>query len=93
MASYAEYRAKYQEPKATDDDALTTQIDEAAQAQTAREQAADNLPERFAGKTAAEIAASYSELESAYGRQSQTLGDQRKQLDSLLQSEMAQSVE
>jgi hypothetical protein len=42
------------------------------------------LPAKFQGKTAADIAASYLELEKSYGRQGQEIGELRKWTDALI---------
>ena len=44
-----------------------------------------NLPEKFKGKTAAEVAESYSNLEKEFGRKNNELGEQRKLIDQLLE--------
>ena len=43
------------------------------------------IPEKFKGKTAAEIAASYMELQSEYGRRNTEVGSLRKLTDQLLE--------
>lgn len=47
--------------------------------------AADELPEKFAGKSAVEIAASYADLEKELGRQAQEVGSLRTLTDQLLE--------
>ncbi len=44
-----------------------------------------NMPDKFAGKTAEEIAASYVELQSEYGRRNTEVGSLRKLTDQLLE--------
>lgn len=46
---------------------------------------ADEIPERFKGKSAVEIARAYSELEKLNSRQAQDLGALRKSVDTLLE--------
>lgn len=45
----------------------------------------DLLPEKFKGKSAAEIAASYAQLESEFGRRNNEVGSLRKLTDQLLE--------
>jgi hypothetical protein len=47
-----------------------------------------SIPEKFRGKTAAEIAASYMELEKDYGRRGNELGDLRKVTDDILKAQL-----
>jgi polyhydroxyalkanoate synthesis regulator phasin len=61
---------------------LDTEIDEAAKNQEQRQQG-DSIPERFKGKSAEEIARSFVELESLYGKQAQQYGDLRKTVENL----------
>ena len=49
------------------------------------------LPEKFAGKSAAEIATAYGQLEQAYGRQSGEIGELRGQVNQVLMNQMANS--
>lgn len=84
-SKYEEYLEKYG-PKQTVTESIDAEIEDAGVQQAARQvQSADELPERFQGKSAAEIARSYTELESLYGKQSETVGQQRKQIDQLFQ--------
>jgi hypothetical protein len=86
MASYKEYQAKYVTDNQEQSPDLTQQIDEAATNQAQREQAAvTEIPERFQGKSLDDVVHSYTELESAYGRMSQTIGEQRKTIDGFLE--------
>jgi ribosomal protein L29 len=65
------------------EDQLDTELVEADVQEQAREEAV--IPERFKGKSAAEIAASYIELERLNSRQAQDLGSMRKTVDTLLE--------
>lgn len=87
MASYEEYAKKY---LPSQEGSLDDEIAQAGEAQVARQvQAAENapssfeIPERFAGKSAEEIAKSYMELEKLNSRQAQDLGSMRALVDSL----------
>lgn len=85
MGKYAEYKAKYVDSNNTTDE-LNAQIDEAAINQQVREnQQTTAIPERFQGKSPEEIAESYMELERAYSRQGQLVGEQRKAIDTFLE--------
>jgi hypothetical protein len=68
-------------------ESLEREINEAGINQDAREAAAAELdiPEKFREKSAEEIIRSYQELEKAYGRQAQTVGQLRKSVDQLLE--------
>lgn len=84
MAKYDEYAQKYQ-------DNLEGEIDEAAVESEHRQtdNAGNELPERFRDKSPAEIARSYEELEKAFSRQGNDLGELRRTVDQFmaLQSE------
>lgn len=73
--------AKYEDYVKQD---LDSEIDEAAGNSEQRQQES-GIPDRFKGKSAEEVARSYSELESLYGKQSQQYGDLRKTVDKLLE--------
>jgi len=47
----------------------------------------DNLPEKFKGKTIADVVASYENLEKEYGRRNNEIGELRKLTDQLLDLE------
>jgi hypothetical protein len=76
MASIADYLEQKDE--------LEEEIVEAAEGHEEREQNPDNsfqIPERFRDKSPEEIARSYVELEKAYSRQGNDLGEMRKTFD------------
>jgi uncharacterized protein YqcC (DUF446 family) len=75
--------AKYEDYVKQD---LDSEIDEAAASSEARQQG-EAIPERFKGKSAEEIARSFVELESLYGKQAQQYGDLRKTVDVLLEKQ------
>lgn len=60
---------------------LDQEIDEAASGEADRQ---DDLPEKFKGKSPAEIARAYQELEGAYGRSQADLSNARRSIDSML---------
>jgi ribosomal protein L29 len=80
--------AKFEEYAKQQNDDLDTEISEASKASDERREAGGELPERFKGKTAEEIAASYIELEKLNSRQAQSLGQLRKTADELLQLQL-----
>jgi hypothetical protein len=47
-----------------------------------------SIPDKFKGKSAAEIAASYAELETEFGRRGNELGDLRKITDDILKAQL-----
>ena len=49
---------------------------------------APTIPDKFAGKTAEEIAASYVELEKAFGQRNNELGDLRRITDDILKAQL-----
>jgi hypothetical protein len=66
-------------------DELEQEIEDAAQGSAERQGDEEaTIPERFRGKSAVEIAKSYSELEKLYSKQAQDLGVMRKSVDDLL---------
>jgi len=75
--------AKYEDYVKQD---LDKEIDDAAEASNERQQSVE-VPARFKGKSAEEVAQSFVELESLYGKQAQQLGDMRKTLDVLLEKQ------
>jgi hypothetical protein len=87
MAKYEEYAKKY---GVGNEEGLEAEIGQAQEAQQARQTSAvENveqgfqLPERFRGKSAEDIARSYAELEKLNSRQAQDLGAMRTLVDSL----------
>jgi hypothetical protein len=74
MAKYEDYAKK--------DGDLETEIDDAAnQSQTREGESGFTMPERFTGKSAEDIARSYTELEALNSRQAQDLGTMRRTVD------------
>jgi hypothetical protein len=65
-------------------DGLENEIDEAGAASEQRQQE-EQIPERFRGKSAVDIAKSYAELEASFGRQANELGTLRKTVDNLVE--------
>lgn len=77
MAKYEDYAKKEGE--------LEDEIDNAAeQAQTREGESGFTMPDRFQGKSAEDIAQSYTELESLNSRQAQDLGTMRQTVDELV---------
>lgn len=76
MANYADYVEK---------DGLQEEIEDAAANQQQREDEGVQIPDRFRGKTKADIAASFVELEKAYSRQGNDLGALRRTVDQMLE--------
>ena len=79
MAKYSDYVK----------DEIDNEIEDAAGGSAERTGA--TIPERFKGKSAEEIAASYSELEKLNSRQAQDLGSLRRSVDELLALKSPQS--
>jgi hypothetical protein len=80
------------EVEAPQADDLAGEIDDAAtRTEERREEAGSNLPERFRGKSAEEIAQSYVELERLNSRQAQDLGHLRKSVDDLLSLQLREA--
>lgn len=81
MAKYEDYAQK--------DDTLDGEITDAQEQSQDRKENPVEMPERFVGKTAEEIAASFVELEAAYSKQGNDLGTMRQTVDEYvrLQSE------
>lgn len=52
----------------------------------------DTIPEKFRGKSAKDIAESYTNLEKEYGKKAQEIGELRKLTDQILQQQIAQST-
>jgi len=53
------------------------------------QQAVDDLPEKFKGKSAKDIAEAYTNLEKELGRKGQEIGEMRKLYDSILQNTLS----
>lgn len=73
-------------------DYLDSEIQDAQENQQAREAEGDSgfeIPEKFRGKELAEIVKSYSELEKAYSRQGNQLGQMRQTFDEYIRSQSA----
>lgn len=88
MAKFEDY-AKRMEQGGTDN--LDTEINEAAAGTEQRQAEAGSsfeLPERFKGKSAEEIAKSYVELERLNSQQAQNLGKMRRTVDELLELQL-----
>jgi len=88
VAKFEEY-AKRMEQGGADD--LEQEIGDAAAAQQQRQDEAGSsfeVPERFKGKSAEEIAKSYVELERLNSQQAQNLGKMRKTVDELLELQL-----
>lgn len=84
MAKYADY---------VKTDEIEQEIEEAASAAEDRqEEATTTIPDRFKGKSAEEIAASYAELEKLNSRQAQDLGRLRRTVDELVALELQKSA-
>lgn len=66
---------------------IEQEIADARDSQESREGSLDGftIPDKFREKSAEEIIQSYQELEKAYGRQAQTVGQLRKSVDQLLE--------
>lgn len=52
----------------------------------------DNIPEKYRGKTAAELARMHQEAEKLLGRQSSEVGELRKVVDSYIQTQLSQQA-
>lgn len=78
------------------DDLLMGEQDEAEESPSQEPEAsaseeaapAPTIPDKFAGKTAEEIAASYVELEKEFGRRNNELGDLRRITDDILKAQL-----
>jgi hypothetical protein len=58
--------------------------------QEVTQQAEDDLPDKYRGKTAAELARMHQEAEKLLGRQSSEVGELRKVVDSYIQTQLSQ---
>lgn len=70
-------------------DEVEEQTDDSAQQAEEHRQPEDDLPEKYQGKTAAELAKMHSNLEELLGRQSQEVGELRKAFDRMVQDNIA----
>lgn len=73
------------------EDQLEAEIADANVQEQARDEES-GIPDRFKGKSRAEIAASYVELERLNSRQAQDLGSMRRTVDTLLELQPTQSL-
>ena len=80
--------AKFEDYAKQPDLELEQEIDEAAGKTEERREAGSDLPERFKGKSAEEIAQSYIELERLNSRQAQDLGRMRKTYDEVIELQL-----
>jgi len=81
---------KYEDYARKQEDELETEIQEASENSESRQ--ADNsieIPERFKDKSVEDVIKSYTELEKAYSRQGNDLGEYRKLTEQLLSLESA----
>ena len=81
---------KYEDYARKQEDELETEIQEASEASESRQ--ADNsieIPDRFKDKSIEDVIKSYTELEKAYSRQGNDLGEYRKLSEQLLSLESA----
>lgn len=70
-----------------------TPVEELAeQAASEVEQEEDAIPEKFKGKSAKDIAESYTNLEREYGKKAQEIGELRKLTDQILQQQITQTT-
>ena len=65
------------------------QVVEEAPVESTPEPPEDDLPEKYRGKTAAELARMHQEAEKLLGRQSSEVGELRKVVDSYIQTELS----
>lgn len=81
MASYKDYVK----------DEIDNEIADANAAANARDEKGPEIPDRFKGKSKAEIAASFVELQALNSRQANDLGSMRKTVDQLIELQSQQS--
>ena len=81
MAKYADYVK----------DDIDDEIIDAGQ-EAATRAAEETIPDRFKGKSKAEIAASYVELQALHSKQGNDLGSMRKTVDQLLELQSQKST-
>lgn len=90
MARYEDYAKAHLERQEREQAELGKEIAEAKEQQTQRQEtpapSGFEMPERFKGKSPEEVAQSYVELEKAYSRQGNDLGEMRKLVDTLAQT-------
>lgn len=85
--------AKLIEERPEEDNVETTDINEVQEAveeQPTEAPPGDDLPEKYRGKTAAELARMHQEAEKLLGRQSSEVGELRKVVDSYIQTQLSQ---
>ena len=85
--------AKYQDYVGGNQDELDQEIDDASQRSEDRRAGNPDIPERFANKSAEEIAQSYVELERRFSQQGNDLGEMRKTLDEFIRVQSAPEVQ
>lgn len=69
----------------------TEAVEQATEAEAVAEDSSDDLPDKYRGKTAAELAEMHSNLERLMGKQSQEVGELRKAFDEMVQKSAAVS--
>ncbi len=86
--------AKILEERPEEENVETTDINEVQEAVEEQPTEApppeDDLPEKYRGKTAAELARMHQEAEKLLGRQSSEVGELRKVVDSYIQTQLSQ---
>jgi hypothetical protein len=88
--------AKLIDERPEEDNVDTTELDtqeeqfEQEPQQEVTQQAEDDLPDKYRGKTAAELARMHQEAEKLLGRQSSEVGELRKVVDSYIQTQLSQ---
>lgn len=85
--------AKIIDERPEDDNTETEAYEEQQEAVEANpEPPEDDLPEKYKGKTAAELARMHQEAEKLLGRQSSEVGELRKVVDSYIQTQLSQQA-
>lgn len=74
----------------TELDTQEEQFEQEPQQEEVTQQAEDDLPDKYRGKTAAELARMHQEAEKLLGRQSSEVGELRKVVDSYIQTQLSQ---
>ena len=85
--------AKLLDERPEEDNVETTELDtqeEQFEAQPEPTQPEDELPDKYRGKSAAELARMHQEAEKLLGRQSSEVGELRKVVDSYIQTQLSQ---
>jgi len=81
-------------PDEVGDDDPTEQVQVEAQQEPAPEDnPEDDLPEKYRGKSTAQIAKMHQELEKLNGRQAQEVGEHRKFVDEMLKRELLKNTD